>query len=260
MATAQLPADDMRILQVPGVITYGAPCALIEYFNTPGTAALPRCQPYVQAPCGGTQSEHTGLHEQGRGGSKWTPHTHPNRPHLHPAMSLREPAENQTCCTGSGESQSPSIAPGSAPRELSYGPVLEHHRLAVPLRIRAACTPQQHHAGPRHCPAHASTCHSRRPPLGHHSGSVHPSAAEHPGDLTERNSGGQSFTEHPHLPSPSRISHTSGHQSCLPSPSQSQGCLHSPEQRTEAEFPRVHSWAPKVLVGQLSKWGSVPTQ
>lgn len=207
MATAQLPADDMGILHVPGIITYSAPCALIEYFNTPSTAALTRCQSYAQAPCGETQSEHIGLHEQGRGGGKWTPHTHLSIPHLHPAMTLHEQAEKQTLCTGSGGSQSPSSAPGSAPQALSYGSVLEHHRLVVPLHTRAACTPQQHHAGPRHCPAHAPTRHPRRPPLGHHSDSVHLSAAGHPGDLTGRNSVGQrtitpNIPTYPHPPEP----------------------------------------------------------
>lgn len=120
-----------------------------------------------------------------------TPHTHPSTPRLHPATSLPGPAKKPKHCTGSGGSQCPSSAPGSAPQELPYNPVLVSHRLAVPLRTRAVCTPQQHHAGPRHCPAHAPMCHPGRPPLGHHSSSLHPLAAGHPGDLTGRNSEGQ---------------------------------------------------------------------
>lgn len=136
---------------------------------------------------------------------KWTPHTHPSTPLLHPAKSLHEPAEKQIHCTGSGGSQSPSSAPDSAPQEWSYGLVLAHHRLAVPLRTQAACTPQQHHAGPMHCPAHDPTCHPGRPPLGHHSDSVPPSAEGHPGDLTGRNSDGQrtiapNISTYPHPP------------------------------------------------------------
>lgn len=92
MATAQLPADDMGILQVPGIITYGAPGSLIEHFNTPSTAALTRCQPYVQAPCGKTQSEHTGLHEQGRG---WRASGHPTLTRAYHACIPQRPCMNQ---------------------------------------------------------------------------------------------------------------------------------------------------------------------
>lgn len=35
---------------------------------------------------------------------------------------------------------------------------------------------------------------------------------------------------------------------------------HPPEQEAEAAFPLAQGFAPKVLDGQLNKWGSVPTQ
>lgn len=103
--------------------------------------------------------------------------THQSTRRPRPARPPRAPAGIWTRCTGSGGSQCPDSALGSAPPPRPHAWVPAHHRLAGPFRIPVAGTRRLRRVGSTSRPEHGPTRRPGTPQRGHHSGSVRPSAA-----------------------------------------------------------------------------------